>query len=458
MDKFNEFEKGILENTIYSNKELNKFILDLERKYCVIDEIMFFNNLVNFSKNVQIPYHKWFKYREGYSHTLIKELLNRSNISKNEYILDPFCGSGTTVVEGAINGFSGLGIDINPMSAHISKVKARYYNNVEKNEIKNTIELLTFKEYKFEDIQVSEGIEEVRKYFNENNFNQLMVIREHINKFKNNKKIYDILFVAYLCIIEDVSDRKRDGNGLKTDKSKVEDVYDFYRLKLYSMLDDIFSDKIDKGVKVDVVSGSAMELDKYVEEFNKVSGLSLGSIIYSPPYANSFDYFESYKLEIILGGFVDNMKEINNYRDKAIKSFIRKKEETISEFKFVNDIAEEIENTIPIKEAKTGKRDSRTRKVPQMIKGYFEDMAKVIIKSSKVLKKGKKCYIVVDQSSYLGKIVPTDLFLAYIGELYGFKVNEIIVCRNAKTSGQQLSSYPYLKTMLRESIVVLEKI
>ncbi len=287
----------------------------------------------------------------------------------------------------------------------------------------------------------------------------------------NNKKIYDILFVAYLCIIEDVSDRKRDGNGLKTDKSKVEDVYDFYRLKLYSMLDDIFSDKIDKGVKVDVVSGSAMELDKYVEEFNKVSGLSLGSIIYSPPYANSFDYFESYKLEIILGGFVDNMKEINNYRDKAIKSFIRKKEETISEFKFVNDIeetisefkfvndiAEEIENTIPIKESKTGKRDSRTRKVPQMIKGYFEDMTKVIIKSSKVLKKGKKCYIVVDQSSYLGKIVPTDLFLAYIGELYGFKVNEIIVCRNAKTSGQQLSSYPYLKTMLRESIIVLEKI
>ncbi len=192
MDKFNAFEKGILENTIYSNKELNKFILDLERKYCVIDEIMFFNNLVNFSKNVQIPYHKWFKYREGYSHTLIKELLNRSNISKNEYILDPFCGSGTTVVEGAINGFSGLGIDINPMSAHISRVKARYYSNVEKNEIKNTIELLTFEEYKFKDIQVSDGIEEVRKYFNENNFNQLMVIREHINKFKNNKKIYDI--------------------------------------------------------------------------------------------------------------------------------------------------------------------------------------------------------------------------------------------------------------------------
>ena len=285
-----------------------------------------------------------------------------------------------------------------------------------------------------------------------------MVIRKAISNFKNDKKIYDVLFVGYLCIIEDVSDRKRDGNGLKSDKSKVENVYDFYKLKLSSIIDDIFSDKIDENIKVNVVSGSAMDLDKYVEKFSKVSGLSLGSIMYSPPYANSFDYFESYKLEIILGEFVDNMKEINDYRDKAVKSFVRKKEEKISEFKFVNDIAEEIENAIPIKEAKTGKRDSRTRKVPQMIKGYFEDMAQVIMKSSKVLESGKRCYIVVDQSSYLGKIVPTDLFLARIGELYGFKVNEIIVCRNAKTSGQQLSAYPYLKTMLRESIVVLEKI
>lgn len=458
MDKFNAFEKGILENTIYDNKELNQFILELEKKYCVIDEIMFFNNLVNFSKNVQIPYHKWFKYREGYSHTLIKELLKRCNISKDEYVLDPFCGSGTTIVEGVINGFSGLGIDINPMSAYVSKIKARYYSDKEKNEIKTAIELLNFKKYRYEYIQTNDGIEEVRKYFSENNFNQLMVIRKAISNFKNDKKIYDVLFVGYLCIIEDVSDRKRDGNGLKSDKSKVENVYDFYKLKLSSIIDDIFSDKIDENIKVNVVSGSAMDLDKYVEKFSKVSGLSLGSIMYSPPYANSFDYFESYKLEIILGEFVDNMKEINDYRDKAVKSFVRKKEEKISEFKFVNDIAEEIENAIPIKEAKTGKRDSRTRKVPQMIKGYFEDMAQVIMKSSKVLESGKRCYIVVDQSSYLGKIVPTDLFLARIGELYGFKVNEIIVCRNAKTSGQQLSAYPYLKTMLRESIVVLEKI
>lgn len=458
MDKFKYFEDGILNNNIYINRELKQFILGLERRYNVLDEISFFNNLVNFSSNVEVPYHKWFKYREGYSHTLIKELLNRCNISQEEYVLDPFCGSGTTIVEGAINGFSGLGIDINPMSAYISKIKTRYYSEKEKIELEDIIKSIDFEGYNFEDIQISNSFKDVRQYFNDNNFNQLMVIKHTIDKQKHNKKIYDVLFVAYLCIIEEVSDRKRDGNGLRKNESKIQNVYHFYKEKLFNIMNDIFTDKIGENVTVDVVSGSAMDLDNYVEKFNNQSGLRLGAIMYSPPYANSFDYFESYKLEIILGEFVKNKEEVNNYRNKAVKSFIAKKEEIICEFDFVNYMAEEIENAIPIKESITGKKDSRTRKVPQMIKGYFKDMAKVLEKSSIVLDSGKKCYIVVDQSCYLGKIVPTDLFLAYIGELYGFRVNEIIVCRNAKTSGQQIKQFPYIKTMLRESIVVLEKI
>ena len=125
---------------------------------------------------------------------------------------------------------------------------------------------------------------------------------------------------------------------------------------------------------------------------------------------------------------------------------------------FIGWMSDEIETAIPEKEARTGRKDARTRKVPKMIKGYFSDMEKVIAQSAEVLPSGKKCCIVVDQSAYLGRIVPTDLFLAAIAEDYGFKVNEIIVCRNAKTSGQQIRLYPYLKDSLRESIVVLERV
>ena len=38
-------------------------------------------------------------------------------------ILDPFCGSGTVLVEGRVRGFQTIGLDVNPLSCLISKVK-----------------------------------------------------------------------------------------------------------------------------------------------------------------------------------------------------------------------------------------------------------------------------------------------------------------------------------------------
>ena len=454
-------ENIILENNIYNDAYLRDFIISLESKYCISDEKEFFNSLVNFSKNKDIPYHRWFKYREGYSHALIKELIERSKIDSNEYILDPFCGSGTTIIEASINGYNGLGLDINPMSAFISEVKCRPYSDDEIAELRKTSKILdeycNNQDFDIHDEQYR--YKEVEKYFSTNNFKQLLKIKEFVDSLRlgNSEKIYDFFFTAYLCIIEKVSDRKRDGNGLKTVQSTIDNVFKYYLNQSHIMIEDIIRVRIKRNISSKVIFGNAMNLGESVNKYNQQIGSSVGAIMYSPPYANSFDYFESYKLEITLGDFVKNMKEINTYRQQAVESFVGRKEERLSSFDFLNWMANEIESDIPLKEAITGKRDSRTRKVPKMIKGYFRDMEKVIEQSAEVLTQGKRCYIVVDQSSYLGKVVPTDLFLAYIGEQHGFKINEIIVCRSAKTSGQQLQKYPYLKDILRESIVVMEK-
>lgn len=95
--------------------------------------------------------------------------------------------------------------------------------------------------------------------------------------------------------------------------------------------------------------------------------------------------------------------------------------------------------------------------MPNMIRGYFIDMQRVLEQIYKALSKDKHCYIVVDQSAYVGVIVPTDVVLALIAERIGFTVKKISVCRRASTSGQQLKQYPYLKNTLRESIVCLKK-
>lgn len=438
---------------IYTNEELKNFIIGLEEKYLIKDEIELFKDLVNFSKNSSIPYHGWFKYREGYSHILVKELLNREKLTTDEFVIDPFCGSGTTLVESGLNGYSSLGMDVNPMSSYISNVKANLYTYKDIENIKSIIEHL--KSEKISNVDLTK-YSDIKKYFSDVHLNDLVFLKNFINTIPC-QKVKGLFSMGYLSIIEECSDRKRDGNGLKTSLSKVNNVKNFFIDKMSTIYKDLVSNNVKMISKGIAISDSSIHLSKNVNNYIKQTNKYPGVIIFSPPYANSFDYFESYKLELRLGGFTASSKDLKLFRNLAVRSFVNSSDTPIAKEKYINLMAKEIENSIPIKEAITGKKDHRTRKVPKMIRGYFNDMEAIIKQCSLALPTGKKTYIVVDQSSYLGRIIPTDLFLAYLGEKNGFKVNQIIICRKAKTSGQQTKKFPYLAESLRESIVVLEK-
>lgn len=439
----------LLNNKIYDSDILQKFILLLESKYTIESAENKYHNLVNFSTNKNVPYHQWFKYREGFASELITELILMSGAKPGECIIDPFCGSGTTNVVAVLNGYDTLGLDVNPMSAFITNTKVDRYETADLDLAYIYLSnLKAFNEYNFKS-----SYEDIRKYFNTSNFNELVRIKTFLNTL-HNSKAKNILSVAFDSIIIDCSDRKRDGNGLKKSPTKIDNVIQFFEDKVKLIIDDIKSIKPAKPSVGYGIYNTAYNL--YSEYSNSFLSRKPGAIIFSPPYANSFDYFESYKLELVFGEYANGMAGVNELRKKAVRSFIGATPQVMSN-RYVDMLASEIENAIPIKEKENGKRDARTRKVPDMIRGYFSDMHEVIRQCALTLPSGKKVYIVVDQSAYCGKIVPTDLLLAYFGEQENFEVGKIIECRKARTSTQQLKKYPYLKNTLRESIVELIK-
>ena len=98
-----------------------------------------------------------------------------------------------------------------------------------------------------------------------------------------------------------------------------------------------------------------------------------------------------------------------------------------------------------------------TNRIPEMLNGYFADMEEVLRQIHAALVSGGHCAIVVSNSAYAGVIIPTDLFLAMIGERLGFQVEEIEVQRLIITSSQQYKKTEHLRKYLRESIVKLKK-
>ena len=95
--------------------------------------------------------------------------------------------------------------------------------------------------------------------------------------------------------------------------------------------------------------------------------------------------------------------------------------------------------------------------IPDMIRGYFDDMELMIRNISKVLIKGAKCYIVVANSGYKGILVPTDLLLSDIAVKYGFKVCNIYHARKIRSSSQQMHILTNdYDNLMRESVIELQ--
>lgn len=93
--------------------------------------------LVNFKTNLVVPKHKWYDYKQGYSELLVKHIIDEAKPLKEHYILDPFCGVGTTNLTSVNRGYKTIGFDVNPMAILTAKAKTHHYTPKEIALIKN---------------------------------------------------------------------------------------------------------------------------------------------------------------------------------------------------------------------------------------------------------------------------------------------------------------------------------
>ena len=82
----------------------------------------------------------------------IPKFLIQNFSKKNETVLDPFCGSGTTLIEANILQRNAIGIDINPLAVLISKVRTNNYNLIQLSKAITEINMLVEKNIKVRNI------------------------------------------------------------------------------------------------------------------------------------------------------------------------------------------------------------------------------------------------------------------------------------------------------------------
>jgi len=398
-----------------------------------------YRRLVTYVPNKKLPVYNWFKYKEGFSRELVFRILVDWKMSRDEIILDPFAGCGTTLLACKESGCKAVGLDILPVAVFVAKVKLQDWPDLEL--LHNAIETLLDRKYRQPTLSFPK-VAIIDKAFPKKVQDEILFYKECISEF--DKPVQDFLMLGLISILEQVSYTSKDGQFLRLVDRNIPPVKKTLRDQLSEMLDDLYRQqqllfKAGKA-KVEILQGDAREPDLPKKYWGKI-----GAVITSPPYLNRYDYSRTYSLELCTL-FVDEFSDLRNIRHSLLRSHIESREHAGKDICLpaLDEILENLDM-----------KDLNNDRIPVMIRGYFEDMNLVIKQLVSYLRPGGLIALVVANARFEGELVPTDLILSELAENHGLKTESIWVTRYKGNSSQQMGRYGRIP--VRESIVFWRK-
>ena len=355
-----------------------------------------------------------------------------------------------------------VGIDVNPLATFVARVKLSPLDYSQIAIVRNfaksfRAQLVHAAPWPTPDLKI------VAKVFEPRILETLLLIRRALEEAAaRDNPVRDFLLLAWLAILEEVGSYFKEGNGIKyRNKKRLKTGYvrrvhgewqrqrfgedekafvcESFDAQLGRMLSDTPEWNDGTWGNQQVLTGNCIELARTLQNE------SFDSIIFSPPYANRFDYFESLKVELWFGGFVSSYDEMVQLRKRSLRSHLGA------------SLARPAEDWQPLDELVRRIDHSSyawRMRVPALLRGYFHDMREVLSACRQVLRPGGKCYCVVGNSAYGGVIVPTDTLLGLLGYEAGFKTVEVRPVRHLTVAPQQRVELLGFEQYMRESVVV----
>jgi len=399
---------------------------------------------------------------------IARRLITESNVKKNSLLFDPYCGSGTSLVEAQIYGIDSIGTDLNPLARLISETKNTHYKT---DEISKFISVLKDQCLAF-DVTANNEFDfynniESSTLFDENFSNYIPNFYNREYWFSN-----DVLnalgFLKYLIensisqseqsfFLVPLSEVARECSYTRNSEFKL---FRIQEDKLHSFKPEVFKkyfQKLERNLTGLISFNESCKTQNNlatVFDFNTCEGIdqtiipesSIDVVVTSPPYGDS-------RTTVAYGQFSMLSSNVIGFENanKVDKSLMGGKIVSHSLNETPISCKEELEKIYSLSEKRFNE-----------VASFLTDYKNSILNVSKVLKKGAKACYVLGNRTVKGIQIPLDYVTVEFFSEHGFSHIDTIV-RNIPNKRMPKANSPtnivgqVSETMNKEYIVFMQK-
>lgn len=334
-----------------------------------------------------------------------RNLIKIIGVPKDTWILDPFCGSGTTLTEAQLAGIPSLGIDLNPIACLMSSVKTRPL----------TKSLVPFAEKTISEARNGMTNIDIPNIPNLDHWFK-RVVQEEVARLllaidlipDEEIEVKEALKLALSSILVRVSNQDSDTRYVAVEKNiHSDDVYQNF-LAASDRISSVKTSYRPKTWQAKIFQKNILTVTK--EDISKPVGL----VITSPPYPNAYEYWLYHKYRMFWLGY----------------------------------------DPLAVKKSEIGARAHYFKKNHPTVDDFKKQMQFLLTLLHNVMVNGGHACIIIGRSKIHGEIIDNASIIMKIAEKVGFTTIEILQRKIAENRKSFNLSHANIKT---EHILVFKK-
>jgi DNA modification methylase len=415
--------------------------------------------------------HDWYRFVLSFPPHLVRDYLQRFGIGGDHTVVDPFCGTGTTIVECKKLGIPSVGVEANPWAYFATKIKVDWTPDPD-GLLRHAREVAELTREKLD----SQGVEDepplplfrslskvcqdgpkvLRKLSPEKEkllltssisplpLHKTLVLLECMEQIRDELYQNHELLALGKALVYSISNLNF-GPEVGVASTKPDNpVIGPWLAAVETMAADLRSLGTLDGTPAAVYNADARRISEIPADF------MIDAVVTSPPYPNEKDYTRTTRLESVLLGFIKSKSDLQALKRGLIRSNTRGVYKGDDDDRWVadHDEIQRIATAIEKRRVELGKTSGFERQYHKVTKLYFGGMARHLAELRGVLRPGAHlAYVVGDQASYLRVMIRTGQLLADIARSLGYNVLDIDLFRTRLATAT--------KEQLREEVVIL---